>query len=305
VVKIVNNIAICIPTFKRNELLKKLIGSIEKQDLTYFKNYTIEIIVIDNDSSKSAKKIAEKKSSLNISYYSDPRKGLSNVRNSAIQLAIKKDCSYMAFLDDDEEILTEYWLENLFKCMLNHNADVVSGPVLTEYSEETANWIINSKFFDRKRYKTGTHMNYVGAGNVLINMRVIKENPNLYFDENFNYSGGEDTDFFFYLKNKGYKLVWCDEAVVKEALVKKRAKLKYMITRSLNGGMIFTKCQLKYSGNPKKKKIVIIINSILKMTVYLFLSMIFYGKRLNYLLKSFAQIGRFIGTFTNNINMYK
>lgn len=297
-------VAICIPTFKRKVLLNKLIDSLEKLNLEYFKEHTIEIVVMDNDILKSAKEITNKKSKFEILYYSDPRKGLANVRNSIIDIAIKNNYTHIAFLDDDEELATKYWLEHLFKCMINNKADVVTGPVLTEYNQKVANWIIKSDYFNRKRHKTGSKMQYAGAGNLLIDMQIFKRNADLRFDTNFNSSGGEDTDFFYNLTKKGLKIIWCDEAVVKEPLVENRANFRYMINRSLNGGMIFTKCQLKYSKKPIFKKFSILSSSLIKIIIYLASSFLIPKRRLNYFFKAISQAGRFIAIFKKQLDMY-
>jgi glycosyltransferase involved in cell wall biosynthesis len=54
-----NIISICIPTYKRPEMLKKLIGSILECYIKLDVIKKINIIIVDNDPSKSAETVAK------------------------------------------------------------------------------------------------------------------------------------------------------------------------------------------------------------------------------------------------------
>src|SRR5690348_15174246 len=108
-------IAICIPTYKRALLLKKLVLSISKCniDASLVKDFTL--IVVDNDESKTAMPVVnELKEELEafankIVYVNYPVKGLSNVRNELIRNALLLKPDFIAFVDDDEYVAPE-WL---------------------------------------------------------------------------------------------------------------------------------------------------------------------------------------------------
>jgi len=93
-------IDICIGTCQRPEMLKELLQSLENQ--VSIENFIIRIIIVDNDTDKSAYPIVEahqRLSSFQIDYDMEPEKGISFVRNRAIR---KVSANYFAFIDDDE-----------------------------------------------------------------------------------------------------------------------------------------------------------------------------------------------------------
>ena len=83
-------IDVCILTYKREVLLRKLLISINEMSLT---DTILNIIVIDNDRMESGKKIIEKFkkiSKYNIVYEIEPDQGISNARNKALSLVTSK-----------------------------------------------------------------------------------------------------------------------------------------------------------------------------------------------------------------------
>src|SRR5947208_23514 len=107
-------VVICIPTYKRPLLLKRLVRSINKCniDVSLIKNFTI--IIVDNDEGKTAMPAVNKlKAELNslankITYVNYPLKGLANVRNELIRNALLLNPDYIAFVDDDEYVSPEW-----------------------------------------------------------------------------------------------------------------------------------------------------------------------------------------------------
>ena len=89
-----NNIAICIPTYKRPLILEKLILSIADCNIDETLIKTINVIIIDNDIDKSAEPTilnlaAKKFEKFNLSYFNYPIKGLSNVRNELLRRSVR------------------------------------------------------------------------------------------------------------------------------------------------------------------------------------------------------------------------
>ena len=93
--------SIIVLTKDRNKFLKKAINSIQIQ-----KKKPIEILILDNSPSKTAKLLClEKKYSKKIKYFSLSK--INNVAKLRNLLAKKAKGNYLAFLDDDD-----YWQEN-------------------------------------------------------------------------------------------------------------------------------------------------------------------------------------------------
>ena len=104
------HISVCICTYKRPKLLKKLLSELEKQQTEEY--FDFSIIVVDNDKAESAKNTVEnfaKYSQIVVEYYVEPEQSRALVRNKAIKMA-KGD--FVALIDDDEYPESR-WLLNL------------------------------------------------------------------------------------------------------------------------------------------------------------------------------------------------
>lgn len=224
------HIDVCIPTYKRPELLDLLISSLIKQNTDNL--FTYSIIVVDNDHHKSAQEVVVKHSAtIAIRYFCQPEKNISLTRNMAV---MQSRGDYIAFIDDDE-YPCEDWLRLLYLCLLKYKADCVQGPVISYFPDETPPWIIRSGFMNRRRFSTGTALLVGRTGNCLIRSQVIKKFKGP-FDPDLGLTGGEDTNFFNALLQDGHTMVWCDEAQVFEFVSPKRASIKWMLQRSFRGG---------------------------------------------------------------------
>ena len=270
-------LSICICTYKRPDLLRRLLQAILTQTL---RDVEIELVVVDNDSNQSAAKVLgemaasfdERLKTINLA-----NSNISLARNAAIAAA---SGNWIVMIDDDEVPVSD-WLEQLLKVQKNEHADVVFAPVLPEYSESTPAWIRQGGYFDRRRMPTGTKIDHKDArsGNVLIRRSILQDiaasqkdgiGP---FDPAFGTTGGEDTMLFRRLDKLGAVMVWCDEAPADEFIPADRATAKWLLQRSYRTGQLFIRTELAMQEGGKK------INSALMLSaracVQFFLAMLF------------------------------
>ncbi|MDP3334166.1 MAG: glycosyltransferase family 2 protein [Methylococcaceae bacterium] len=234
------SIDICIATYKRPELLRQLLKSLSEQTIN--DTYKVRIIVIDNDSEASAKNtVISFFSATNLAYIYDiqPEKNISITRNKALEHV---SADYLAFIDDDEWAVPD-WLNQLLKASQQFNADIVFGPVLPQFPEDTPRWVLQGGFFNRDD-KTGAVMAHGASGNVLIRAPKLFNNT-LYFDPEYGLTGGEDTELFHRLYLHGAKLIWCNEALAYEVIPQERMTVNWLVKRALRGGQIYAKVYLK------------------------------------------------------------
>src|SRR4029078_701817 len=110
--EIQNHISVCICTFKRGELLTRLLNKLMCQVTEG--EFTFSVVIADNDSAHSADQVVREISQatgLRIKYCVEPQQNIALVRNQALQNA---DGDLIAFIDDDE-VPVEHWLLNLFR----------------------------------------------------------------------------------------------------------------------------------------------------------------------------------------------
>jgi len=227
-------ISVCVCTYKRPQLLGKLLDSLHKQS---FPLNEFEVVVVDNDKLGSARRAVDEsmqlRPALEISYDIEPVQGISYARNRTVALARGE---LLAFIDDDE-CANPSWLLNLVHTMDACDADAVLGPVLPLYPAATSAWVIRSGFFDRPRFVSGTVIRSEACrtGNALVMAGKVKSRQPKPFDDCFAQTGGEDQDLFRWLEDQGCRFVWCDQAVVQEEVPEDRLKLGYMLKRGLRG----------------------------------------------------------------------
>jgi len=174
-------ISIIVPTYNRLEMLKKVLGDLNKQ--TYDLS-NVEVLVIDDCSDVSPYSVVKKlKVRYKLRFYRmSKNSGQGQVRNKAIKLARGK---YLLFLGDDM-IPKENLLEEHMKLHKKYNGIAVLGRVFWHPE-------IRNEF-----------MNYIER--IQFHYHTIK-------DKNNNY-GLEDLEIGYRLEKKGLRVVYNSGAVV-------------------------------------------------------------------------------------------
>lgn len=227
------HINVCACTFKRPELLLKLLREVERQETDG--RFTFSIIISDNDSQQSARSVVQEfaaRSRIETIYCSEPRPNIALARNKALENA-RGD--FVAFIDDDEFPLPN-WLLMMLKACEDHQAAGVLGPVRPHFDEPPPRWIINGRFCERPEHPTGRIMDWEESrtGNLLFRRSILDNDP-MPFDPNFG-TGGEDKDFFMRMTQKGHVFRWCNEGITYESVPPTRLTRSYMLKRALLRG---------------------------------------------------------------------
>lgn len=229
-----NHIAVCICTYKRPQLLRRLLAGLAGQQTGGL--FTFSIVVADNDYLESAKSVVSDfsaTSAVDIVYCVEPRQNIALARNKAIANA---EGDFVAFMDDDE-FPTDGWLLTLLKCCQEFGADGALGPVKPYFDSEAPSWVVQSKLYDRPTYPTGLVIDGSKGrtGNVLLRAGIFADEAEPFRPE---FLTGEDQDFFRRMIEKGYRFVWCDEAVGYEVVPPLRWKRTFMLRRALLRGSV-------------------------------------------------------------------
>jgi glycosyltransferase involved in cell wall biosynthesis len=228
------HISVCVCTYKRKELLRRLLVALGDQKADNL--FTYSVSVVDNDSSRSAEAVVHQCASelrLPIEYSVEPRQNISLARNKAVETA-RGD--YVALIDDDEFPI-ERWLINLFIDCERLRADGVLGPVKPHFDQQPPAWVVRGSFYERERLATGQTLRWsqCRTGNALL-QRYVFTGDQLPFRPELR--GGEDRDFFRRKIEHGYRFVWCSEAIVYEVVPPVRWKRRFMLRRALLRGAV-------------------------------------------------------------------
>jgi succinoglycan biosynthesis protein ExoM len=227
------HISVCICTFRRPAMLKRLLGELALQQTDG--QFTYSIVVVDNDDQQSAQPVVMDFAAhfpIEVVYCLESRKNIALARNTVLAHA---HGDYIAFIDDDEFPVPE-WLRMMLKTCEGYEAAGVLGPVRPHFDEIPPRWIIAGRFCERPEHPTGRVMDWEESrtGNVLFQRRILDGLAQAFNPEFDN--GGEDKDFFMRLMRLGHVFRWCNEGVAYETVPPSRWKRSYMLKRALLRG---------------------------------------------------------------------
>ncbi|ACH38096.1 MAG: hypothetical protein ACD_55C00092G0003 [uncultured bacterium] len=228
------HITVCICTFKRPEMLQRLLITLEGQQTDG--KFSYSAVVVDNDANRSALEtiaLFQKYHTLPVTYLVEPEQNIARARNKAVDNATG---DFIAFIDDDE-FPENRWLLQMVNILEGSGAAGVLGPVRPHFEKGCPKWIIKSGLCDRKSHATGTIMRSADTrtGNVLISREIFKDTRNR-FDPAFGRSGGEDVRFFEYVMQKGHTFLWSNEALVYETVPHERWSASFYLRRAVRKG---------------------------------------------------------------------
>ena len=224
-------------TYRRPEGLAEAIGMLRTQlDLVP----DARLLVVDNDEQPSASAaVAEAAGGdVRVRYVHEPTPGIAAARNRALDEAGPE--AVVVFIDDDEQP-SEKWLPTLIGCWEETGAAAVVGPVVSSFVAEPDPWITAGGFFQRLRLPTGTAVTTAATNNLLLDMARVGA---LRFDLGFGLSGGSDTVFTRTLSATGGRIVWCDEAPVRDLVPADRATREWVRARASRIGNSDSRAQV-------------------------------------------------------------
>lgn len=232
-------ICIAICTRERPKMLHQMLTSCaaiiqdKRSDLTF--------VVIENGEKKGAEAVADLfRAELDIQYVNEPNLGIVNARNASIEFLLASNADWMASFDDDEMVSPE-WLCAMLDAMDQFpECNVFAGPQIRLAPETASRWF---PFKSPKKLATGTPEWNVSTANVLFNRKVFSlDGLGLRFHPEFNFSGGEDTQLFYKLKDSGEQILWVCDAECIEPTIEERgtfvAQSERLVARSQNWGKI-------------------------------------------------------------------
>ncbi|OGX24084.1 MAG: hypothetical protein A2787_01565 [Omnitrophica WOR_2 bacterium RIFCSPHIGHO2_01_FULL_48_9] len=230
-------LSVIVATYNRAQTLQKTLESILNQKT--LGAFDFEIILVDNNSNDNTKEIVEalkKKAGGRLRYFFEPKQGKAFAINKGIGEAKGE---ILAFTDDDA-VVDELWLWNIFECFKVHRCDGLGGRILPEYPQGTPQWIK-----DHSRKLSGPIVYYdYGEDNKKFEKPMLEFlGANFAFTKNvFEQFGvlrtdigpgsginlGEDTEITNRLLRARKSLYYCGKAVVWHPVDPQRMRLQYL-----------------------------------------------------------------------------
>ena len=211
------SISIIIINWKKYELTRNCINSVEKSS---FKNF--KIILIDNESQNDFSDEINKNEKIYI-IKNKNNEGFARANNQGIKYSLKNGFDYVLLLNNDT-LITNNLLDSLIKQSNTLNQKIIQ-PLILNY-DGTKIWnaggTINNFFGTFKTHKKGesftglkSNMDFTDWFTgccVLIKSEVFNDIG--YFDENF-FAYYEDIDFSIRLKANGYSIAMLNDSYLK------------------------------------------------------------------------------------------
>jgi succinoglycan biosynthesis protein ExoM len=297
---------VCIATYKRPQLLDRLLTSLEDQELPG--NVVLEIVVVDNDFDGSAAAVVAghgDREQMTFRYFLQPTKNISMARNTAVSNARG---TYLLFIDDDEDA-DRNWTGALLDAAAQYRADAVFGPVFPAFDNEAPEWIRKGgPLFGGTipRTATGTEAVATWTGNCLVKASILIGVPGP-FDPEYGNTGGEDTELFNRLRRKGARLIYCNEARVFEHWPLARTRLPYLLSRGLKGGNSHTRRVIALAKRKGSVRLAMLVKAVAFGSLSLALSILTLPSRVwrtYWQMKVAANVGRFMAVVGQHYRSY-
>lgn len=234
-----SDLSIAICTYDRPEGLAATLRSCLGQ--TNALGLAIEIVVIDNHPSGSARAVVEAlatDAAWPLRYVTELTRNMSTLRNRGFA-----ECrGRLVAMIDDDEIAAPDWLDQLVGALRAADADIAVGPRLAKFQDGPPAYDPSGSQFVRDLHlpdgamieltkASGKPQYGLGTGNSLFDVARCFPDGQPAMREAFGDAGGEDAELFTRLHRQGRRIVWAAKAYVTETVAPHRTDVAYRLIR--------------------------------------------------------------------------
>lgn len=239
-------IVVCIPCFRRPQHLRQTLDSLVNQRTPR----SFAVVMVENDA------VGRASAPVAAEYLADgrlqgvclveKRQGNCQAINAAFETAQALFPAATRFLMiDDDEIASPDWLELMVRTAEATGADIVGGPVVPVFEDDSKPWLTRHPVFCPAYDYSGAVPLIYGCGNCLITRAAFDRFDKPAFDLRYNFLGGGDCDFFVRCRDIGMTFHWTAEALITETVPRSRTSLGWIAKRGLRIGAINYRVQVK------------------------------------------------------------
>lgn len=226
------SIAVAICTFKRNELLARLLDALTVCAEQIQSHAAVGVVLVDDTPEGLARPVADAFASrfeLGVQFKISGRQNISLARNLAIETAMKL-ADWTVMTDDDCEPPPE-WLDALLEVQRKTNADAVTGRMIRRVPDGSPRWITEQPFLNLgvEEFPDGAELTSSATFNTMISSDWLKSHPDIRFDPHFGIVGGEDMVFFRAAYAAGLSIRFSERGFIYENEPADRATFAYQL----------------------------------------------------------------------------
>ena len=267
--------AIAVCTRNRPQMLSNCIRSI--QNLTIPSNCQLHLVIVENNENPDCESLINdlmnSTPDLNYTYVLEKTLGLSTVRNTSVETAIKTNPDWIGFLDDDMYIGRD-WLTKFHNVIQTESADVYTGKLnyVLPDNMQPENLPVWFKFpLTQFEYPDDFIFDATGTGNTVVKAGYFNGQLRKFrFDEKFQFTGGEDYDLFNRIYKTGGVIQYVKDAVANEIIARDRISIKWVVSKEYSNGNLTGYGHVSQIGDWKSAKFwdqtLYLIREIVKRT---------------------------------------
>jgi glycosyltransferase involved in cell wall biosynthesis len=245
-------VVVCIPTFKRPDMLEATLRSLRAQiDAPPF-----SVVVVDNEGTAregAARAVQLLQADLITgAVLCEPRQGNCKAYNAAWSYVLSRMPQIEAILGiDDDEIADPRWVNRMMAGAEASKAGIIGGSVTPVFDDPIGESYRLHPIFRSHYEKTGFVPMIFSSANYLIRPSVLRQMGYPYLDEAFDFTGGGDTDFFTRCRVAGIRFHWQHDAAMTETMPARRTEQSWMTARGLRNGQISSLIEIKAASGIK------------------------------------------------------
>lgn len=273
-------VIVCICTYKRTDLLERLLFSLGHIQIEGLDPKDVLVIVVDNDPDGLSRKVYERVTGqlpIELVFVEETTRGRPFARNRAVDEALRRDASFIAFIDDDD-LPEPDWLLRLIEKQRETQADIVFGTECAVVQADWPDWLRHSPLFenaDTRGFTKYLTPKGISTYNVLIRRSVIDrlKATGVVFSPEF--ARFEDTDFFIRAAKNNATFARAENSVIHRNYEPHRLSPRGFLREALLTG-VYTMRLLKKHGSPsqisqrKKKALKKMTLAFLKLPISIF-----------------------------------
>ena len=269
-------LAVVICTFRRPELLRAALASLQSQDIPA--GASVTIYVVDNSDEGSAAPIfaaMQDGAAIPIVTVAAHPANISVARNAGIAASREP---WLAFIDDDQAC-EPGWLAAVIAAARTTDKDALFGRVVGLFETPALASDAVRQLFSRE-IDADTGLELYAFGPQKIGRITLATNNSIFrrattltdaqpFEPSFGHGGGEDYDLFCRLQTRGRRFGWLPEAAVTEFVPESRCDDLYLRRRFYAGGQAFAAAMARASANPGRTRWILRLKAVAQMALLL------------------------------------
>lgn len=256
-------VVVTLPTFKRPEQLLATLASLKAQATAR----QFAVIVMENEAEQQAGARAAaplfESGALRGMVIIAHERGNCSAYNAGWETALASFPYFESLLViDDDEMADAEWLERMCNAADVYAADAVGGPQVPIFAEVGQDDWVRHPVFAPPYATSGPVPALYSSGNLLVRRKLLQAMGPPFLDLRFNFMGGGDSDFLSRAAKAGFRLAWCADARVREAVPARRTEADWIRARSLRNGVISTLVEKKRRAGTPFGNLIVLAHSL-------------------------------------------